>query len=177
MFLKKTIHIYFTDISWSVLCSVVTKSSLYTWFHLTTVILTSQLFPLSLTKAPSAPSYVHFSELTTTSVNVSWGEPKQANGIIEGYRLVYEPCTPVDGEKLLEPNNSAIAWHSSACFSHAVIYNLKPLNHTLFFDLRCLSLCSNLLQMSVGPAVTYMAWLIKYVGVLYSFYPQWEQHG
>lgn len=32
-------------------------------------------------------------------MNVSWGEPKQANGIIEGYRLVYEPCTPVDGEK------------------------------------------------------------------------------
>lgn len=139
MFLKKTYKCNFfnsyslhRDSSWSVLCSVVTKSSLYTWFHLTTVILTSQLFPLSLTKAPSAPSYVHFSELTTTSVNVSWGEPKQANGIIEGYRLVYEPCTPVDGEKLLEPNNSAIAWHSSACFSHAVIYDLKPLNHTLF---------------------------------------------
>lgn len=55
-------------------------------------------------KAPSAPSFIHFSELTTTSVNVSWGEPRQANGIIEGYRLVYEPCTPIDGEKLcLEP--------------------------------------------------------------------------
>lgn len=54
--------------------------------------------------APSAPSFIHFSELTTTSVNVSWGEPKQANGIIEGYRLVYEPCTPVDGENIcLEP--------------------------------------------------------------------------
>lgn len=51
-------------------------------------------------KAPSAPGFIHFSELTTTSVNVSWGEPKQANGIIEGYRLVYEPCTPVDGETL-----------------------------------------------------------------------------
>lgn len=50
--------------------------------------------------APSAPGFIHFSELTTTSVNVSWGEPKQANGIIEGYRLVYEPCTPVDGEEL-----------------------------------------------------------------------------
>lgn len=51
-------------------------------------------------KAPTAPGFIHFSELTTTSVNVSWGEPKQANGIIEGYRLVYEPCTPVDGETL-----------------------------------------------------------------------------
>ncbi|XP_069050665.1 protein sidekick-2 isoform X3 [Lepisosteus oculatus] len=46
--------------------------------------------------APSAPSFIHFSELTTTSVNVSWGEPVHPNGIIEGYRLIYEPCTPVD---------------------------------------------------------------------------------
>ncbi|XP_041830016.1 protein sidekick-2 isoform X1 [Melanotaenia boesemani] len=46
--------------------------------------------------APSAPSFIHFSELTTTSVNVSWGEPTFPNGIIEGYRLVYEPLTPVD---------------------------------------------------------------------------------
>uniref|UniRef100_A0A4W3KFY3 Sidekick cell adhesion molecule 2 n=1 Tax=Callorhinchus milii TaxID=7868 RepID=A0A4W3KFY3_CALMI len=47
--------------------------------------------------APSVPSYIRFNELTTTSVNVSWGEPKYPNGILEGYRLVYEPCTPVDG--------------------------------------------------------------------------------
>lgn len=79
--------------------------------------------PLSLPKAPSAPSFIHFSELTTTSVNVSWGEPKQANGIIEGYRLVYEPCTAVDGEKLcLEPNNS-VYLHSSAGF----LSDLQPL--------------------------------------------------
>ncbi|KAI2658294.1 Protein sidekick-2 [Labeo rohita] len=45
---------------------------------------------------PSAPSFIHFSELTTTSVNVSWGEPVFPNGIIEGYRLIYEPCMPVD---------------------------------------------------------------------------------
>jgi len=31
---------------------------------------------------------------------MSWGDPKQPNGIVEGYRVVYEPCTPVDGEKL-----------------------------------------------------------------------------
>uniref|UniRef100_A0A8C7Z9Z8 Sidekick cell adhesion molecule 2b n=1 Tax=Oryzias sinensis TaxID=183150 RepID=A0A8C7Z9Z8_9TELE len=47
--------------------------------------------------APSAPSFIHFSELTTTSVNVSWGEPTFPNGIIEGYRLIYEPLTPVEG--------------------------------------------------------------------------------
>ncbi|CAM4647931.1 unnamed protein product [Lepidochelys olivacea] len=47
--------------------------------------------------APSAPSTIRFSELTTTSVNVSWEPPLLPNGILEGYRLVYEPCTPVDG--------------------------------------------------------------------------------
>ncbi|KAG8564832.1 hypothetical protein GDO81_012588 [Engystomops pustulosus] len=47
--------------------------------------------------APSAPAALRFSELTTTSVNVSWDAPMYPNGILEGYRLVYEPCTPVDG--------------------------------------------------------------------------------
>ncbi|KAM7334538.1 hypothetical protein ACRRTK_007858 [Alexandromys fortis] len=47
--------------------------------------------------APSAPGSVKFSELTTTSVNVSWEAPEFPNGPLEGYRLVYEPCTPVDG--------------------------------------------------------------------------------
>ncbi|KAG8446470.1 hypothetical protein GDO86_014070 [Hymenochirus boettgeri] len=47
--------------------------------------------------APSSPASIRFSELTTTSVNVSWDAPVYPNGILEGYRLVYEPCTPVDG--------------------------------------------------------------------------------
>ncbi|NXR00746.1 SDK2 protein, partial [Sagittarius serpentarius] len=47
--------------------------------------------------APSAPSSIRFSELTTTSVNVSWEPPPLPNGVLEGYRLVYEPCMPVDG--------------------------------------------------------------------------------
>lgn len=51
----------------------------------------------SLSTAPSAPGSVKFSELTTTSVNVSWDAPQFPNGPLEGYRLVYEPCTPVDG--------------------------------------------------------------------------------
>lgn len=50
--------------------------------------------------APSAPSFIHFSELTTSSVNMSWGEPKHPNGIIEGYRVIYEPCSPIDGKNL-----------------------------------------------------------------------------
>lgn len=112
--------------------------------------LSSPLFCLSSPKAPSAPSFIHFSELTTTSVNVSWGEPKQANGIIEGYRLVYEPCTPVDGEKLcLEPNNSAMSWHSSAGFLRQW-FTTACLVTIFFFNLRCLSSRSNLLQMSIA---------------------------
>ncbi|NXA30009.1 SDK2 protein, partial [Ibidorhyncha struthersii] len=47
--------------------------------------------------APSAPGSIRFSELTPTSVNVSWEPPPLPNGILEGYRLVYEPCMPVDG--------------------------------------------------------------------------------
>ncbi|XP_042689061.1 protein sidekick-2 isoform X2 [Centrocercus urophasianus] len=47
--------------------------------------------------APSAPGSIRFSELTTTSVNVSWEPPPLPNGILEGYRLIYEPCMPVDG--------------------------------------------------------------------------------
>ncbi|NXF47298.1 SDK2 protein, partial [Oceanites oceanicus] len=47
--------------------------------------------------APSAPGSIRFSELTTTSVNVSWEPPPLPNGVLEGYRLVYEPCMPVDG--------------------------------------------------------------------------------
>ncbi|KAJ7315846.1 hypothetical protein JRQ81_002008 [Phrynocephalus forsythii] len=47
--------------------------------------------------APSSPGAIKFSELTTTSVNVSWEPPTFPNGILEGYRLIYEPCMPVDG--------------------------------------------------------------------------------
>lgn len=39
-------------------------------------------------------------------MNVSWEAPQFPNGILEGYRLVYEPCTPVDGE-----------WDPSACLT------------------------------------------------------------
>lgn len=46
---------------------------------------------------PSAPGMLRFSDLTTTSVNVSWEAPQFPNGVLEGYRLVYEPCIPVDG--------------------------------------------------------------------------------
>lgn len=58
-------------------------------------------WPLCSLTAPSAPGSIRFSELTTTSVNVSWEPPPQPNGVLEGYRLVYEPCMPVDGEGMV----------------------------------------------------------------------------
>ncbi|XP_058510217.1 protein sidekick-2 isoform X1 [Solea solea] len=93
--------------------------------------------------APSAPSFIHFSELTTTSVNVSWGEPKQANGIIEGYRLVYEPCTPVDDSSARTPGVSKIVtvdvkgttplWMKIKDLADGVTYNYRIRAKTLTY--------------------------------------------
>uniref|UniRef100_A0A8C2RX60 Sidekick cell adhesion molecule 1 n=1 Tax=Capra hircus TaxID=9925 RepID=A0A8C2RX60_CAPHI len=46
---------------------------------------------------PGTPSFLAFSEITSTTLNVSWGEPAAANGVLQGYRVVYEPLTPVQG--------------------------------------------------------------------------------
>lgn len=67
------------------------------WFCLS-VSLPLSFFTCFSLSAPSAPRFIHFSELTTTSVNVSWAEPVFPNGIIESYRLIYEPSTPIDGQ-------------------------------------------------------------------------------
>lgn len=47
--------------------------------------------------APSAPSFITFSEITSTTLNVSWGFPVSPNGVVEGYRVVYEPTAPIHG--------------------------------------------------------------------------------
>lgn len=52
----------------------------------------------SLLPAPGAPSFLAFSEITSTTLNVSWGEPVAANGVLQGYRVVYEPLAPVQGK-------------------------------------------------------------------------------
>ncbi|XP_047428889.1 protein sidekick-2 isoform X3 [Mugil cephalus] len=86
--------------------------------------------------APTAPSYIHFSELTTTSVNVSWGEPKQANGIIEGYRLVYEPCSPVDGVSKIvtvDVKGSSPLWMKIKDLADGVTYNFRIRAKTLTY--------------------------------------------
>uniref|UniRef100_A0A665VQZ9 Sidekick cell adhesion molecule 2b n=1 Tax=Echeneis naucrates TaxID=173247 RepID=A0A665VQZ9_ECHNA len=78
--------------------------------------------------APSAPSFIHFSELTTTSVNVSWGEPTFPNGIIEGYRLVYEPCTPVEGVSktvTVDVKGNGPLWLKLRDLADSVTYNFR----------------------------------------------------
>lgn len=52
----------------------------------------------SVLAAPGIPSFLAFSEITSTTLNVSWGEPVAANGILQGYRVVYEPLAPVQGK-------------------------------------------------------------------------------
>ncbi|XP_062388932.1 protein sidekick-1 isoform X4 [Sardina pilchardus] len=51
----------------------------------------------TLQAAPSVPSFVSFSEVTSSTLNVSWGFPVSPNGVVEGYRVVYEPSAPVHG--------------------------------------------------------------------------------
>uniref|UniRef100_A0AAR2JGG5 Sidekick cell adhesion molecule 1a n=1 Tax=Pygocentrus nattereri TaxID=42514 RepID=A0AAR2JGG5_PYGNA len=51
----------------------------------------------TLQAAPSAPSFISFSEVTSTTLNVSWGFPVSPNGVVEGYRVVYEPTAPIHG--------------------------------------------------------------------------------
>jgi len=51
--------------------------------------------------APSAPSFISFSEVTSSTLNVSWGFPLSPNGLVEGYRVVYEPTAPIQGQSLL----------------------------------------------------------------------------
>uniref|UniRef100_A0A8C2J0A8 Sidekick cell adhesion molecule 1a n=1 Tax=Cyprinus carpio TaxID=7962 RepID=A0A8C2J0A8_CYPCA len=51
----------------------------------------------TLQAAPSTPSFISFSEVTSSTLNVSWGFPLSPNGVVEGYRVVYEPSAPIQG--------------------------------------------------------------------------------
>ncbi|XP_057894738.1 protein sidekick-2 isoform X1 [Melospiza georgiana] len=78
--------------------------------------------------APSAPGSIRFSELTTTSVNVSWEPPPLPNGILEGYRLVYEPCTPVDGVSKIvtvDVKGSSPLWMKVKDLAEGVTYRFR----------------------------------------------------
>ncbi|NXH50445.1 SDK2 protein, partial [Dicaeum eximium] len=78
--------------------------------------------------APSAPGSIRFSELTTTSVNVSWEPPPLPNGVLEGYRLVYEPCTPVDGVSKIvtvDVKGSSPLWMKVKDLAEGVTYRFQ----------------------------------------------------
>ncbi|XP_068769931.1 protein sidekick-2 isoform X2 [Struthio camelus] len=78
--------------------------------------------------APSAPGSIRFSELTTTSVNVSWEPPLLPNGLLEGYRLVYEPCTPVDGVSKIvtvDVKGSSPLWMKVKDLAEGVTYRFR----------------------------------------------------
>ncbi|XP_067164408.1 protein sidekick-2 isoform X1 [Apteryx mantelli] len=78
--------------------------------------------------APSAPGSIKFSELTTTSVNVSWEPPPLPNGLLEGYRLVYEPCTPVDGVSKIvtvDVKGSSPLWMKVKDLAEGVTYRFR----------------------------------------------------
>ncbi|XP_075926010.1 LOW QUALITY PROTEIN: protein sidekick-2-like [Petromyzon marinus] len=51
----------------------------------------------TLPAPPSAPQFVRFEDVTTSSLNVSWGDPLRPNGVLEGFKLIYKPTTPVHG--------------------------------------------------------------------------------
>ncbi|XP_013926908.1 PREDICTED: protein sidekick-2 [Thamnophis sirtalis] len=78
--------------------------------------------------APSSPGSVKFSELTTTSVNVSWEPPIFPNGILEGYRLIYEPCMPVDGVSKIvtvDVKGNSPLWLKVKDLSEGVTYRFR----------------------------------------------------
>ncbi|XP_026531599.1 protein sidekick-2 [Notechis scutatus] len=78
--------------------------------------------------APSSPGSVKFSELTTTSVNVSWEPPLFPNGILEGYRLIYEPCMPVDGVSKIvtvDVKGNSPLWLKVKDLSEGVTYRFR----------------------------------------------------
>ncbi|KAK2866800.1 hypothetical protein Q7C36_002856 [Tachysurus vachellii] len=65
---------------------------------------------------------------TTTSVNVSWAEPVFPNGIIDAYRLVYEPCTPIDGVSKIvtvDVKGNAPLWLKIKDLVDGVTYNFR----------------------------------------------------
>uniref|UniRef100_H3B6J6 Sidekick cell adhesion molecule 1 n=1 Tax=Latimeria chalumnae TaxID=7897 RepID=H3B6J6_LATCH len=86
--------------------------------------------------APSAPSSMTFSEVTTTTLNVSWGEPTLTNGILQGYRVVYEPLEPVQGVSkvvTVDITGNRSHWLKVRDLSREVTYSFKVQARTIAF--------------------------------------------
>ena len=48
---------------------------------------------LCTSPAPSEPTQVNATSVSSTGINVTWGPPEFPRGIITGYRVVYHPTT------------------------------------------------------------------------------------
>ncbi|XP_058645547.1 protein sidekick-1 isoform X2 [Onychostoma macrolepis] len=90
----------------------------------------------TLQAAPGAPSHVAFSEVTGSSLNVSWGAPLQPNGVVEGYRVVYEPTAPVHGVSktvTVEIKGNWQRWLKVRDLMRGVIYRFKVQARTISY--------------------------------------------
>ncbi|XDV14672.1 hypothetical protein PO909_014885, partial [Leuciscus waleckii] len=90
----------------------------------------------TLQAAPGAPSHVVFSEVMGSSVNVSWGVPLQPNGVVEGYRVVYEPTAPVHGVSktvTVEIKGNWQRWLKVRDLKRAVTYRFKVQARTIAY--------------------------------------------
>uniref|UniRef100_A0A673GMJ6 Protein sidekick-1-like n=1 Tax=Sinocyclocheilus rhinocerous TaxID=307959 RepID=A0A673GMJ6_9TELE len=90
----------------------------------------------TLQAAPGAPSHMVFSEVTGSSLNVSWGAPLQPNGVVEGYRVVYEPTAPVHGVSktvTVEIKGNWQRWLKVRDLMRGVIYRFKVQARTISY--------------------------------------------
>uniref|UniRef100_A0A8C1XK23 Sidekick cell adhesion molecule 1b n=1 Tax=Cyprinus carpio TaxID=7962 RepID=A0A8C1XK23_CYPCA len=90
----------------------------------------------TLQAAPGAPNHMMFSEVTVSSLYVSWGAPLQPNGVVEGYRVVYEPTAPVHGVSktvTVEIKGNWQRWLKVRDLMRGVIYRFKIQARTISY--------------------------------------------
>ncbi|OBS57847.1 hypothetical protein A6R68_11025 [Neotoma lepida] len=101
--------------------------------------LSSPVLQLGYWGSPGPPSFLAFSEITSTTLNVSWGEPSAANGILQGYRVVYEPLAPTDKEGCDLNPGSAVHVRSSEAYDRRELENLCSRQPMQRLGHRCLA--------------------------------------
>ncbi|XP_028829120.1 protein sidekick-1 isoform X2 [Denticeps clupeoides] len=91
----------------------------------------------TLQAAPSAPSFLAFSEVTGSALNVSWGAPLQPNGVVEGYKVVYQPTAPVHGVSkvvTVEIQGNWQRWLKVRDLSRGVVYSFRVQARTISYS-------------------------------------------
>ncbi|XP_053552733.1 protein sidekick-1 [Bombina bombina] len=86
--------------------------------------------------APSAPGFLAFTEMTSSTLNVTWGEPVTTNGILQGYRVVYEPLAPVLGVSkvvAVDIKGNKQRWLKVRDLTKGVTYNVQVQAKTVSF--------------------------------------------